>query len=135
VSGIDLTQEKHDPWEEPRLTFNYQKVSEMRPGLYIPILADLLKDISDPEIGSYSCFDDLKHAYWCISVHLDDRHQFAFDIDGFPQLQPTRLPQGSRSAAHSFSEMMEVVLGSIPSPNGEPSLISKYMHTDNNRKR
>lgn len=63
----DKDAEKPDPWEEHRLTFNYQKVTEEMPGLYIPLLADplladVLKDISDPRVGCYSSFD-LKHAY------------------------------------------------------------------------
>lgn len=53
--------------------------------------------LPDPRHG---CFfsADLKHAYFGISLHPDDRHVFAFTIQGIGQLQPTRMPQDSKSA-------------------------------------
>ncbi|KAI1872008.1 uncharacterized protein JN550_004211 [Neoarthrinium moseri] len=120
----DRDAEHPDPWEEPRLTFNFRKIEEEMPGTFIPLLADIHKDLSDPRIGSYSSFD-LKHGYWCIPIHPLDRHYFAFDVEGFPQMQPTRMPQGSRTSPYSFKELMDTVTGSIPAPFPEPSLTAR----------
>ncbi len=38
---------------------------------------------------------NLKHAYYTIPLHLEDRHYFAFTISGIGQLQHTRMQQGS----------------------------------------
>ncbi|XDG01516.1 hypothetical protein ABKA04_001131 [Annulohypoxylon sp. FPYF3050] len=119
----DREAEIQDPWLEPRMTVNYSKVEEDLPGTNLPLLADLHAHLSDPRIGSISKFD-LKHGYWSILVHPDTRHILAFEIPGFPQLQPTRMPQGTQSAAHSMSEMMRIMLGHIPEPNPEPSFIA-----------
>jgi hypothetical protein len=54
---------------------------------------------------------DIKHAYWSLSVHPDDRHVF---VSGMGQMQPTRMPQGSCSAGFSMAEVMNITLGPIP---------------------
>ena len=56
-------------------------------------------------------------------LHPDDRHVFAFTILGIGQLQPTRMPQGSRSASFTMSELMNIAMGPIPEPNSEESLL------------
>ena len=118
-----VVKDLSDLWAERRLTFNYSYVGEDIPGTAIPLLAEIHDRLSDPRIGAYSQFD-LKHAYWSIPVHPDGRHVFAFSIPGFAQLQPTRMPQGSQSAAFTMTEVMKLALGPIPSPLPEPSLLS-----------
>ncbi|KAI0965717.1 hypothetical protein F4678DRAFT_467261 [Xylaria arbuscula] len=104
----DLDLEQQDPWLEPRLTVNYGKDEEDLPGMNLPLLADVHAKLSDPRIRTLSKLD-LKHGYWAVLVHPDYRHILAFEIPGFPQLQPTMMPQA---------------LGPITSPDPEPSLIS-----------
>lgn len=112
-----------DPWAEPRLTFNYRNVEEDVPGTNITLLSDVHEHLSHPGIGSYSIFD-LKHGYWAIGIYPPHRHYFAFKIPDFPQLQPTRMPQGSQSAGFSFTELMTIALGPIPKPQPEPSMMA-----------
>jgi hypothetical protein len=67
--------------------------------------------------------------YWSIGVHPTGRHFFAFFVDGIGQLQPTRMPQGSKSAPFSMNELMLVVFGYIPPLDGsgeEPLLLSLF---------
>lgn len=115
----DLT----DPWAEQRFTTNYSHVTEDLPGIAIPLLADLHDKLSDPRVKAY-CKFDLKHAYWSIPVDTKLRHLLAFSVPGFPQLQATRMPQGTQSAAFSMTEAMQVALGPIPGPKAEPSLLA-----------
>ncbi|POS84282.1 hypothetical protein EPUL_005663 [Erysiphe pulchra] len=49
-----------------------------------------------------------------ILVHSDDRHYFTFTIPGICQLQPTRMPQGSRFTSFFLTELMNILLGPIP---------------------
>jgi hypothetical protein len=112
-----------NPWLEPKLTINYSKVEEDLPSTNLPLLANVHKRLSDPRVKSMSKFD-LKHRYWSVLVHPDSRHILAFEIPGFPQLQPTRMPQRTQSAGHSISKIMRIALGPIPKPLPEPSLIS-----------
>ena len=102
-------------WDEPRLTLNYSNVEENMPGINITYLRDVYTHLSYPSIGCFSTFD-LKHAYWTVSVHPDDRHVFAFEVPGFPQLQPTRMPQGSQTSGFTFTELMKLALGPVPPP-------------------
>ncbi|POS82123.1 hypothetical protein EPUL_005556, partial [Erysiphe pulchra] len=86
--------ENPGPWDEPIITFNYQNVKEDMPGCYLELMAKVHDHVSDP---SHQFFPkvDVKHGYWNILVHPEDRHFFAFTISGIGQVQPTRMPQGS----------------------------------------
>jgi hypothetical protein len=67
--------------------------------------------------------------YWSISIHPADRYFFVFFVDRIGQLQPTRMPQGSKSAPFSMNELILVVFGYIPLLDGsreEPSLLSSF---------
>lgn len=106
-------------WDEPRLTFNYQNVIEDKPGCFVELMSSCHDYMGHPSHQMYHKLD-LKHGYWVISVHPDDRHYFAFSIPGLGQLQPTRMPQGSCSASFSFTELMYLVLGYIPKTSNFP---------------
>ncbi|POS86506.1 hypothetical protein EPUL_002037, partial [Erysiphe pulchra] len=99
-------------WDEPRLTFSYQNVVEDIPGCFVE-LSSTTHDYMG--YSSHRLFHklDLKHGYWAISVHPDDRKYFAFSIAGIGQLQPTRMPQGSITSMFSFTELIYIVLGAI----------------------
>ncbi|POS82079.1 hypothetical protein EPUL_004697, partial [Erysiphe pulchra] len=100
-------------WDEPRLTFNYQNVVEDTPGCFVELMSGCHDYLGHPSHQMFFKLD-LKHGYWAIMVHPEDRHYFAFSIPGLGQLQPTRMPQGSCSASFSFTELMYLVLGWIP---------------------
>lgn len=83
------------------------------PGCYLELMAKVHDRLSHPSHKFFLKFD-VKHRYWNILVHPDDRYLFAFTIAGIGQVQPTRMPQGSMSAGFSFTEFMYIVLGDIP---------------------
>ncbi|TGJ79929.1 hypothetical protein E0Z10_g8846, partial [Xylaria hypoxylon] len=124
---VDKNPESPNPLLEPRLTFNYGNVDEDMPATSITLLEDVHEHLSDPRIGSFSLFD-LKHGYWVVPIHPPDRYVFAFSIPGFPQLQPTRMPQGSQTAGFSFTELMAIAMGALPEPNAEGSFLSPPTH-------
>src|ERR1700733_353800 len=112
---------------EMRITFNYRNVHEVMPGTFLQLTSEVHDYLSDPRHGCFMQYD-IKHTYWSLAVHPDDRHFFAFYVDGIGQLQPTRMPQGSQSAGFSMNELMYIALGYIPPlPDGtgeEPSLLA-----------
>ncbi|KAI1000816.1 hypothetical protein K3495_g7381 [Podosphaera aphanis] len=101
------------PNSEMRVTFNYSRVTETMPGCHMVLLREVRDYLSDPRHSLY-CQFDFKNAYWAISVHPDDRHIFAFFVDGIGQLQPTVLPQGCQSATFTLTELMYIMFGEIP---------------------
>lgn len=108
--------------EQPRLTFNYHYVFEDQPGSYMELANKVHEFLSVPSHGVFIHFD-IKHGYWAVEVHPDDRHFLAFTIPGLGQLQPTRMPQGTRTSSFTMTEMMNIALGPIPEPFPEPSLL------------
>lgn len=78
--------------------------------------------LSDPRHGTLFSAD-LKHAYYSISLHPDDRHIFAFTIQGIGQLQPTRMPQGAKSAGFTINELVHRAFGAINNAGPKPSLL------------
>lgn len=102
-----------DPWAEVRVTFDYSHIIEDLPGCYLELMSKTHDYLAQPGHRVYSTFD-LKHGYWAIPIHRSHRHYFAFTIAGIGQLQPLRMPQGTRSAGFSMTEMMYLVLGEIP---------------------
>ena len=107
---------------EPRLTFNYHYVYEEPPGSQMELADRVHSLLSIPSHKTYFQAD-LKHGYWAVSVHPEDRHYLAFSIPGLGQLQPTRMPQGTRTSSFTFTGLMNIALGPIPAPKPEPSLL------------
>ncbi|POS82100.1 hypothetical protein EPUL_005332, partial [Erysiphe pulchra] len=100
-------------WDEPQLTFNHQNVVEDIPGCFVELSSTTHDYMGHPSPRLFHKLD-LKHGYWAISVHPDDRKYFAFSIAGIGQLQPTRMPQGSITSMFSFTELIYISLGAIP---------------------
>lgn len=100
-------------WDEPRLTINYSRIEEDLPGTNITYLREVHKHLSNPRIGCLSIFG-LKHAYWSIQVRREDRHILAFETPVFPQLQPTRMPQGSKTSGFTMTNTMLTAFSPIP---------------------
>jgi hypothetical protein len=111
------------PNDEPQVTFNYRNVIVDLPSSYLELSTKVHDCLSHPDHGCYMQFD-LKHAYWSISVHPDDRHFFAFTMPGMGQLHPTRMLQGTMSAGHSLTELMNIILRWL-SPVGYSQLYSR----------
>jgi hypothetical protein len=114
--------ENPTPEDEPRITFDYSRVTEVLPGSYLELSSKVHDNLSDPR---HRCFfaADLKHAYFTIPLHPDDRKYFAFTISGLGQLQPTRMMQGSQSAGFTMTEAVNRACGPLPPPHKEPSLL------------
>ena len=118
---VDKTEDPK-PTDEPRITFNYSNVKEDMPGSHMELSSKVHDYLSDPRHKTFFQAD-IKHGYFSVILHPEDRHVFAFTIPGIGQLQPTRMPQGSRTAGHTMSELMNITLGPIPGPSPEPSLL------------
>ena len=73
---------------------------------------------------------DIKHGYWAVNIHLDDRHYFAFYVPGIGQVQPTRISQGARTSSFTFNKLINIVLGPILEPQPELSLLHKKTAKD-----
>ena len=110
------------PTDEPRMTFDYSRVTELLPGAHLELSSKVHDHLSNPQHGCLFSAD-LKHAYLTIPLHQDDRHYFAFTISGIGQVQPTRMQQGSQSAGFTMTELAYRAFGPIPVPSPEPSLL------------
>ena len=116
------------PQDEPRITFDYSRVTEDLPGTYLELSSKVHDNLSDPR---HKCLfaADLKHAYLTIPLHPEDRHFFAFTISGIGQVQPTRMQQGSKSAGFTMTEAAYRAFGALPHL-GEPSLLHSSKPSD-----
>lgn len=114
--------ENPKPTDEPRMTFDYSRVTELLPGTHLELSSKVHDHLSNPNHGCLFSAD-LKHAYLTVPLHPDDRHYFAFTISGIGQIQPTRMQQGSQSAGFTMNELSYRAFGPIPAPSPEPSLL------------
>lgn len=110
------------PEDEPRLVIDYSNVEEVMPGTHLQLTPRVHDYLSDPRHATFFVAD-LKHAYYSVGLHPEDRHYFAFYLPDVGQLQPTRMMQGSQSSAFTMNELMNLVFGPIPAPQSEPSLL------------
>jgi hypothetical protein len=101
------------PDGEIRVTFNYRRVEEDLPACFMKLTNEIHDYLSHPSHGCYTQLD-LKHAFWCIGVHPPHRHMLAFFVDGYGQLQPTRMPQGCHTSTFSLQECLMIAFGYIP---------------------
>ena len=118
---VDKT-ENPQPTDEPRMTFDYSRVTELLPGSHLELSAKVHDYLANPRHGCLSSAD-LKQAYLTIPLHPEDRHYFVFTISGIGQVQPTRMQQGSQSAGFTMTELCYRAFGPIPGPNPEPFLL------------
>lgn len=105
-----------DHWDEPRITFNYQNIKEDMPGCYLELMTKVHDCLSNSSHDFFLKFG-VKHGYWNILVHPEDRYYFAFTISGIGHVKPTRMPQGYISARFLFTELLYIVLGEITREN------------------
>lgn len=114
--------ENATPEDEPRVTFDYSKVTEVMPGAYMELSSRVHDILSDPR-HNVLFLADLKHAYLTIPMDEKCRHFFATTIPGIGQIQPTRVQQGSKGAPFTMTEGIYKAFGCILAPNPEPSLL------------
>lgn len=114
--------ENPQPSNEPRMTFDYSRATELLPGAHLELSSKVHDHLSNPCHGCLFSAD-LKHAYLTIPLHPDDRHYFAFTMSGIGQVQPTRMQQGAQSAGFTMTELAYRAFVPVPAPNPEPSLL------------
>ena len=113
---------------ESRLTFNYHFVYEKLAGSMMK-LAQRTHDLLDRPGHRMFFAADMKHDYWNVAVHPEDRHYLTFHVPGIDQLQPTRMPQSIRTSSFTFIELINIILRLISEPYPEPSLLHAIIHT------
>lgn len=111
--------ENPTPQDEPRLTFDYSHVKEELPAVYMELSSRVHDYLSQPAHKTLMQAD-LKYAYHTVELHPEDRKYFAFNIAGYGQLQPTKMPQGSKSSCFGMSETVHRAFGPL---KDEPSLL------------
>ena len=82
--------ENSKPMDEPRMTFDYSRVTELLPGPHMELSLIVHDHLTSPRHGCLFT-TDLKHAYLTIPLHPDVRHYFAFTISGIGQCQPCEM--------------------------------------------
>ncbi len=107
---------------QSRLTFNYHFIYADIPARQIEAATNVHNLLSIP---SHQCLfsTDIKHRYWVVNVHPNDRHYLTFHIPGIRQIQPTCMPQEARTSIFTFNKFINIVLGSIPAPQPESLLL------------
>ena len=117
------------PEDEPRIIFDYSRVTEDLPGSHLELSSKVHDNLADPR---HKCLfaADLKHAYLTIPLHPEDRQYFTFTISGIRQVQPTRMQQGSQSAGFTMTEAVYRAFGALPAPLNEPSLLHSSSPSD-----
>lgn len=116
------------PEDEPRMTLNYSGIPEQLPGTFQELSSRVHDHLADPRHRALFAAD-LKHAYFSVLIHPNDRHYFAFTIPGIGQLQPTRMHQGSKSAGFTMTELVYKAFGELPDHN-ESSLLHATSSVD-----
>lgn len=107
------------------MTYDYSKVMKELSSVYMKLMLACHNYLSDPRHGCYMTAN-LKHAYFIIEVHFEDRKFFAFTIFGLGQLQPIRMQQRFMTALFIMSELKCRVLEEI-SENIENSKKSSFL--------
>ena len=65
--------------DEMRMTFDYNKIDEIMSEIYIELSSKVHDHLSNSRHEMFMSAD-MKHVYFTISLHSDDRHIFAFTI-------------------------------------------------------
>ena len=59
---------------------------------------------------------NIKYKYWVFNVYPDDHHYLAFHVPRIGQVQPTHIPQETRSSTFNYNKLMNIVLRLITAP-------------------
>lgn len=98
--------------DEPRFTFDYFRVHEKLFEIYVKLSFRIHDNLFN---FFHECLfsADLKHVYFIINLDEKARPLFAFTISDMKQLQPTRMPQGSKSANFIMTEIINKAFDEI----------------------
>lgn len=101
---IDKT-ENPEPNDKPRMTYDYFRVIEQLSRTHMSLMFECHDYLSN---FRHKCFmtADLKHVYFGVLVHSDDREFFAFIISSMSQLQSIKMQQGFQTTSFIMSELM-----------------------------
>ena len=69
------------PSDEPRMTFNYSRVTKLLSGIYLKLSFKVHNYLSNSRY-EYLFIIDLKHTYLTIPLHPNNRYYFTFIILG-----------------------------------------------------
>ena len=105
-----------------RITFDYSRIDKMMFETYIELSSKVHDHFSNSR-HEILMSTNIKHAYSTISLHLDDRHIFAFIISEIDQLHFIRMQQEFMSAKFIFTEMIYKAFDFISLFNFEFSLL------------
>jgi len=91
--------------DELKIIFDYSKVTKKLFDIYMKLSFKMHDNLADSQ---HCCLfsANLKHAYLRISLHLNDKHYFAFTISDIDQLQSTCMQQSSQSAEFTLIKLM-----------------------------
>jgi hypothetical protein len=70
---------------EIRVTFDYSHVTKDLPGCFLELTEEIHDFLSYLDHGCFIQLD-LKHAFWSLPVHKDNRYIFAFIVLGIGQV-------------------------------------------------
>ena len=120
----------HKPGQIQRhLTFNYHFIYKDIPANHIEVGINVHNLLS---ISSNKCLfcADIKHRYWAVNIHPDDRYYFAFHVLGMRSVQPSHMSQIARTLSYTFNELMNIVLGLIPISQTQSLLLNRKTTED-----
>ena len=113
--------------DELQITFNYSNVKENMSENYIKLFSKIYDYLSDSQHKIFFQVN-IKHEYFSVILHSENRHVFVFIILSIEQLQSMRMSQDSRIADHTMSELMNITLKLISESLSESSLL--YNNSD-----
>ena len=113
---------------ESKLTFNNHFVYEKFVENMIK-LAQRTHDLLNRSNHRTFFSTNMKHDYWEILIHLENRHYLIFHVSNIDQLQSIRMSQSIRISSFTFIELMNIVFEFISKSNSESSLLHAIIHT------
>ena len=72
---------------------------------------------------------NMKHNYWNVTIHLENRHYLIFHVFEIDQLQSTRMSQNIKTFSFTFIELINIVLKFISKLYSKSLLLHAIMHT------
>ena len=90
--------------DEFRVTFDYSRMNEKLSDSHLELSSKIHDNLSN---SRHRCLfaANLKHVYFIISFHSDDKHYFVFTIFDIDQIQFIRMQQNSQSADFIMTEL------------------------------
>ena len=111
-----------------KLTFNYHFVYEKLDENMMKFaqrIHDFLKR------SNHRCYfsTDMKHDYWNVLMHFENRHYLIFHVSNIDQLQFIRMFQRTKISSFIFIELINIIFDSISNSNAKSSLLHALKKT------